>query len=428
MQPDDAPPPKAAPSEARRRWQRSGWIVKRQLALKASEAQKKKWQRWYRQQVAIMFVIFLVTAHVGAGIFFATEHNHEIAVANQLLSELNSHRSHAGLDPKPHPSQEAAAHGDSGTEPLPPPGHSGAAKGGGENGGQDRRLSESESTVNASNSSCVNASYYEPLLEYYEDRLNRRRGGGGRWRKQLETDIDDLRWTWPGSLFYAMTLMTTVGYGTFAPDTAAGKAMTVIFGFLGILVASICLGTFTAALDDWMTGLWRHNAASPRALIYRKYTLTVSLLVVQCLILAAFGSGIESWPYSEAIYFSFVTVSTIGLGDYAIRDTTTAYVIAQFAVIFPGYVLFAQFTNLSIELARLAKTELSVSPESGPPAALYAAHQGVEPRRTARGVVETAVGWLRRAHEPSPRPRRAFVPGARRPGGQAARGGGRAAS
>ena len=38
----------------------------------------------------------------------------------------------------------------------------------------------------------------------------------------------------PSAIFFVTTIVTTIGYGTFAPATDGGKTFTVIFAFIGI--------------------------------------------------------------------------------------------------------------------------------------------------------------------------------------------------
>ena len=54
--------------------------------------------------------------------------------------------------------------------------------------------------------------------------------------------MESLSWTFSGSLFFAFQIMTTVGYGTFAPSTDAGRAFTVFFASIGIVVTGFVLG------------------------------------------------------------------------------------------------------------------------------------------------------------------------------------------
>ena len=51
-------------------------------------------------------------------------------------------------------------------------------------------------------------------------------------------------WNWIGSFYFAFTIFTTIGYGTFTPATAGGKVLVVVIFFPGV----IALGYFMAGI------------------------------------------------------------------------------------------------------------------------------------------------------------------------------------
>lgn len=60
--------------------------------------------------------------------------------------------------------------------------------------------------------------------------------GGPRWES---TSISDLNWTFDGAAFFSFTLMTTIGYGAFTPQTTSGKIFTVVYAPFGIAIAAV---------------------------------------------------------------------------------------------------------------------------------------------------------------------------------------------
>ena len=72
--------------------------------------------------------------------------------------------------------------------------------------------------------------------------------------KQAPPDPVSLNWSFNGAVFFMMTVMTTIGYGTFAPSTVAGKFVVVSVGYISLVVFGIHLGAIGAeieALVEW---------------------------------------------------------------------------------------------------------------------------------------------------------------------------------
>ena len=67
--------------------------------------------------------------------------------------------------------------------------------------------------------------------------------------KQSAPNPDALNWSFGGSLFFVLTIMTTIGYGTFVPYTLAGEVLVVVFGLFGLAVSGACLTVLADGLD-----------------------------------------------------------------------------------------------------------------------------------------------------------------------------------
>ena len=189
----------------------------------------------------------------------------------------------------------------------------------------------------------------------------------GRTCKQPPPDIEALHWTFAGSVFFAFQVMTTVGYGTFAPQTPGGRVFTVCFGVVGIVATGFVLGMLTRAIDALLEKarhrLLSRTAYHQRAHAVRFKALAAALLLAAYLAAAALVAAYrEDLPFGVALYFVFVTVSTVGLGDYTLRGATIGDVLVQLVVFLPGLALFAEFINLGNEASAHAdETAVHVS-------------------------------------------------------------------
>eukprot|EP00931_Biecheleriopsis_adriatica_P005745 TRINITY_DN107226_c0_g1_i1.p1 TRINITY_DN107226_c0_g1~~TRINITY_DN107226_c0_g1_i1.p1 ORF type:complete len:354 (+),score=68.58 TRINITY_DN107226_c0_g1_i1:32-1063(+) len=128
-------------------------------------------------------------------------------------------------------------------------------------------------------------------------------------------------WTFIGSVYFTFTIISTIGYGTFAPVTVGGQVLTVIIGIFG----AACFGL-------WLTFVGRSLHKSSRRMAKRlcknrawEYIAFMLAFFVAYWLLGALAfeefahlAG-DPWQYGECVYFAAITFLTIGLGDYSLR-------------------------------------------------------------------------------------------------------------
>ncbi|PIO59409.1 Ion channel, partial [Teladorsagia circumcincta] len=77
--------------------------------------------------------------------------------------------------------------------------------------------------------------YYKTML-MAEDRFR-----GSVWHKAENLDLH-LMWYYSSATFYAMTLFTTIGYGTIVCQTVWGRILSVVYACIGIPLMLVVLG------------------------------------------------------------------------------------------------------------------------------------------------------------------------------------------
>ncbi|CAH1253380.1 KCNK10 [Branchiostoma lanceolatum] len=135
------------------------------------------------------------------------------------------------------------------------------------------------------------------------------------------------RWSFWGACQFSVTLLTTIGYGSMAPSTPGGRVFCVLYGLFGIPLTAVLLGKIAHGLGGVALRLTdKINQLKPS---WNKETvgmvvtagLVVLGLIIFVLLPALTVSIIEEWVYLDALYFMFVSLSTIGFGDYIIGQS-----------------------------------------------------------------------------------------------------------
>ncbi|XP_067412675.1 potassium channel subfamily K member 6 [Emydura macquarii macquarii] len=130
-------------------------------------------------------------------------------------------------------------------------------------------------------------------------------------------------WDFASSFFFSSTLVTTVGYGYTTPLSDSGKAFCIFYALLGVPFTMLVLTAtvqrlarvFTYRPLDYLQLRYGygHQALSRAHLV----VLLLAVLVVFFLLPAAIFNALEdTWSYLDAFYFCFISLCTIGLGDY----------------------------------------------------------------------------------------------------------------
>lgn len=140
--------------------------------------------------------------------------------------------------------------------------------------------------------------------------------------------VDRGHWTVMGSFAFALSVASTIGYGTQSPQTREGKVVTVVFGALAIpafaCCAFICASNLRATARRWcekaavsvrdLTPLGR-GGDSPRGPLVGPLGELVILVLGLWLAGAVAFCSIEGWGFPQSLYFCFVTLSAVGFAN-----------------------------------------------------------------------------------------------------------------
>ncbi|CAL8337407.1 unnamed protein product [Merluccius merluccius] len=167
------------------------------------------------------------------------------------------------------------------------------------------------------------------------------------------------QWKFAGSFYFAITVITTIGYGHTVPCTDAGKAFCMIYAVLGIPLTLVMFQSLGERMNTLVRCLLRHakrSAGLRRTDVSTGNMVLVGLLsctAALCVGAAAF-SHLEGWTFFHALYYCFVTLTTIGLGDFVALQKGDAlrrrapYVAFCFMYILVGLTVVGAVLNLVV--------------------------------------------------------------------------------
>uniref|UniRef100_A0A1I7X7W0 Ion_trans_2 domain-containing protein n=1 Tax=Heterorhabditis bacteriophora TaxID=37862 RepID=A0A1I7X7W0_HETBA len=108
----------------------------------------------------------------------------------------------------------------------------------------------------------INQEYFEQLVRNIfisyrnqfinENHLTNKTKGGG------------LLWTFPNSIFFATTVITTIGYGNLVPTTTSGRIACIIFALFGIPLLLVTIADIGKFLSEFLSFLYKSYRAFKR--------------------------------------------------------------------------------------------------------------------------------------------------------------------
>ncbi|KPP68798.1 potassium channel subfamily K member 9-like [Scleropages formosus] len=216
------------------------------------------------------------------------------------------------------------------------------------------------------------------VLEEKRDEMKRKyRFSEGDYREmervvlQAEPHRAGRQWKFAGSFYFAITVITTIGkftlsvapgargYGHAAPGTDAGKVFCMFYAVLGIPLTLVMFQSLGERMNTFVRFLlkkikeclgMRRTEVSMENMVLVGFLSCIGTL---CVGAAAF-SHFEGWTFFHAYYYCFITLTTIGFGDFVALQKKedlqekTPYVAFSFMYILVGLTVIGAFLNLVV--------------------------------------------------------------------------------
>ena len=123
------------------------------------------------------------------------------------------------------------------------------------------------------------------------------------------------------------------GYGNLVPRSIGARIFCCLYAIFGIplcLVALVAFGDFLGVATGWLERRFRCGGSTTVARgqryehcarLGRSVVLASLGLLVFILLPSVVFKTFQDWDYSTALYFSVVSLSTVGFGDYVAGDS-----------------------------------------------------------------------------------------------------------
>ncbi|KAI9543957.1 Potassium channel sub K member 3 [Dissostichus eleginoides] len=149
------------------------------------------------------------------------------------------------------------------------------------------------------------------------------------------------------------------GYGHAAPSTDGGKVFCMLYALLGIPLTLVMFQSVGERINTFVRFLlhrlkkcigMRHTEVSMVNMVTIGFISCTCTLCVGALAFSHF----EGWSFFHAYYYCFITLTTIGFGDYvALQNehalqTKPEYVAFSFIYILTGLAVIGAFLNLAV--------------------------------------------------------------------------------
>ncbi|XP_057679660.1 potassium channel subfamily K member 3a [Corythoichthys intestinalis] len=176
---------------------------------------------------------------------------------------------------------------------------------------------------------------------------------------QLKPHKAGVQWEFAGSFYFAITVITTIGYGHAAPSTDGGKMFCMIYALLGIPLTLVMFQSVGERINTFVRFLL-HRLKKCLGMRRTEVSMVnmVSVGFISCISTLCAGalafSEFEGWSFFHAFYYCFITLTTIGFGDYVALQNDEAlqtkpdYVAFSFIYILTGLAVIGAFLNLVV--------------------------------------------------------------------------------
>ncbi|XP_026752699.2 open rectifier potassium channel protein 1 [Galleria mellonella] len=164
------------------------------------------------------------------------------------------------------------------------------------------------------------------------------------YNSTAEEDETPLKWDFYHSFFFSYTVVSTIGYGNLAPTTHLSRILMIFYALFGIPINGILLANLGEYFGLQLISVYRkykrRNVKRADNLSYCFNNLgmlgQIFLYLVPGFLFFIFLPAClfvvfeDGWDFVAAVYYAFVTLTTIGFGDLVAGTANNGFQYGQF--------------------------------------------------------------------------------------------------
>lgn len=139
------------------------------------------------------------------------------------------------------------------------------------------------------------------------------------------------QWHFMNAFFFAGNVVTTIGYGHIVPTSPLGRIICILYALFGIPLTGLTLRSVGNRISEGISTAVKmferkvYNRETEKLEIKTVVIAFLLLIIVMIMIPAIGFQALENWDYLESVYFCFITLSTVGFGDFVPVEVKKRY-------------------------------------------------------------------------------------------------------
>ncbi|XP_035222489.1 potassium channel subfamily K member 16-like [Stegodyphus dumicola] len=154
-----------------------------------------------------------------------------------------------------------------------------------------------------------------------------------------EMKINSETWTYFNAFIFAFHVCSTIGYGDVAPATNYGQLLCMLYAIIGIPLNILFFKTLGDAYSDaYQEIIWKVNSddTNKKKQVLAHLIFYIPWVIIFMVLPSVVFMYTEDWNFLDGLYYSFITLTTVGLGDYVAGEnlpTKVSYVFYRIALL-----------------------------------------------------------------------------------------------